>query len=134
NTGVKTTRVDQAIETLQGILFSLRSGRLATGTDGAWTLPQEKLQEQLFDAEWAWIGSYRTWLAAMRVFAYPENQLFPTLYVRDAPFLKPTQAFFNGERNKLGLIQALRQAFRVTPELARQKATAYLSQLRTEPE
>ena len=89
NTGSKTTRVDQAIETLQGILFSVRSGRLITGTDGAWTLPQE----QRFDAEWAWMGSYRTWLAAMRVFAYPENQLFPTLYVPDDPFLDPTGAF-----------------------------------------
>ena len=89
NTGSKTTRVDQALETLQGILFSVRSGRLTTGTDGTWTLRQE----QHFDAEWAWMGSYRTWLAAIRVFAYPENQLFPTLYVPDDPFLKPTQPF-----------------------------------------
>src|SRR5262249_43237409 len=50
NTGLKTTRVDQALETLQGILFSVRSGRLATGTDEIWTLrgPSDKSS---FDAE-----------------------------------------------------------------------------------
>jgi hypothetical protein len=120
NAGTPTTRVNQALETLQGILFSVRSGRLATATDGAWTL-----QQQNFDAEWAWMGSYQTWLAAIRVFAYPENQLFPNLYVHDDPFLKPSQAF-------LDLIRDLRQTFKVTPEVARQKATDYLTHLRTE--
>jgi hypothetical protein len=130
NAGSSTTRVNQALETLQGILFSVRSGRLATGTDGAWTI-----QQQNFDAEWAWMGSYQTWLAAIRVFAYPENQLFPYLYVNDDPFLQPTKAFFliSGDSTKaMGLIQDLRQTFKLTPELARQKAATYLANLRTE--
>lgn len=38
NSDQKTTRVDQALETLQGILFSVRSGRLAIDTGGPWTL------------------------------------------------------------------------------------------------
>jgi Tc toxin complex TcA C-terminal TcB-binding domain len=120
NAGAPTTRVNQALETLQGILFSVRSGRLTTGTDSVWTL-----QQQNFDAEWAWMGSYQTWLAAIRVFAYPENQLFPNLYVHDDPFLKPTQAF-------LDLIRDFRQAFKVTPEAARHKASDYLTHLRPE--
>jgi hypothetical protein len=127
NAGSPTTRVNQALETLQGILFSVRSGRLATGTDGAWTL-----QQQDFDTEWAWMGSYQTWLAAIRVFAYPENQLFPNLYVHDDPFLKPSQAFYFGDSTRPGLIQDLRQTFKLTPELARQKAAAYLTNLRKE--
>jgi len=124
NAGSKTTRVDQALETLQGILFSVRSGRLATGTDGAWTL-----HEPTFDAEWVWMGSYRTWLAAIRVFAYPENLLFPNLYIHDDQFLKPTEAFIGVN----GLIGDLRKAVnKVTPEFARTKAKAYLAQLRAE--
>jgi hypothetical protein len=121
NAGPKTTRVDQALETLQGILFSVRSGRLATGTEPGWTL-----EEQNFDAEWEWMGSYRSWVAAMRVFAYPESQLFPNLYmknVRENPPLEPTRPFED-------LIKSLRGTFRVTPQIARQKADEYLDQLR----
>src|SRR5262249_34071462 len=66
-------------------------------------------------------------------FAYPENQLFPNLYVNDDPFLKPTEAFvFSGDSTRPGLIQDLRQTFKLTPELARQKADAYLTNLRNE--
>ena len=127
NTGVKTTRVDQALETLQGILFSVRSGRLATGADGAWKL-REPSDESSFDAEWVWMGSYSTWVAAMRVFAYPENQLFPTLYLTDpSKFLLPkTKAF------KEKVIEPLRQPTKVTPESARDMASNYLAALRDE--
>ncbi|HEU4390026.1 MAG TPA: neuraminidase-like domain-containing protein, partial [Blastocatellia bacterium] len=121
NARLETTRVDQALETLQGILFSVRSGRLSTGADGVWKIPQE----QNFDLEWDWMGSYRTWLAAIRVFAYPENQLFPNLYLPDGFLLHPTKAF-------LSLINSLRNAFKVTPEDARIMAAKYLSDLRAE--
>ena len=125
NTGLKTTRVDQALETLQGILFSVRSGRLATGADGEWTL---RAYESSFDAEWAWMGSYSTWVAAMRVFAYPENQLFPTLYITDPPvaLLPRTDAFIKD------LINALREPTKLTPDSARKKATTYLEKVRGE--
>ena len=36
-----------------------------------------------FDAEWVWLSTFQTWFAANRVFAYPENQLAPNLYVVD---------------------------------------------------
>ncbi|NOU13039.1 MAG: hypothetical protein HOO92_03580 [Methylococcaceae bacterium] len=124
NDDAKTTRVDQALETLQGVLFSVRSGRLAAGADGVvWTV-----NELNFDAEWTWIGSYRTWLAAMRVFAYPENQLFPNLYVTDRTLLTPTQAFIGAE----GLIVKLRKEARLTPAKARKLAGEYLDKLRAE--
>ena len=119
----KTTRVDQAIETLQGLLFSVRAGRLAAGTGGAWTI-----NETSFDPEWVWMGSYRTWLGAIRVFAYPENQLFPNLYVEVGELLTPTQSFIGPN----GLIAKLRKAPKLTPQLARSLANDYLTALRGE--
>ena len=66
-----TTRVAQAIETLQGLLFGARNGLLE---DDALTLDAPD-----FDEEWQWIGSYAAWRSAMLVFLYPENALRPTL-------------------------------------------------------
>ncbi len=119
-----TTRVEQAIETLQGLLFSVRAGRLPVGTGGAWTI-----NETSFDPEWVWMGSYRTWLAAIRVFAYPENQLFPNLYIPAGTLLTPTQSFIG----KDGLIDKLRKTPKVTPQVARDLARQYVERLRSEP-
>ena len=66
-----TTRVAQAIETIQGVLFGIRAGLL---DDNELTLDAPD-----FDEEWKWLGSYATWRAAMLVFLYPENVLRPTL-------------------------------------------------------
>jgi hypothetical protein len=66
-----TTRVAQAIETLQGLLFGSRNGLLE---DDALILDAAD-----FDEEWQWIGSYAAWRSAMLVFLYPENALRPTL-------------------------------------------------------
>jgi hypothetical protein len=74
-----TTRVHQAIETLQGILFGARQGGLA---DPALTLERPAAQ---FDREWQWLGSYAAWRAAMLVFLYPEQALRPTLRRRWTP-------------------------------------------------
>jgi hypothetical protein len=85
-----TTRADQAAQTLLEALFSLRSGRLAISTSGqAWSIGQEAL----FDAEWEWLGSYQTWYAAITSFAYPDNHLFPGLYLPDGLNLKPTDSY-----------------------------------------
>lgn len=76
----KTTRVHQALETLQDVLFSLRTGRfktmppvLGTANPAAnWVLaldPAKPYGEADFDEEWRWMGAYATWHAAMRVFA-----------------------------------------------------------------
>jgi hypothetical protein len=122
NAGQKTTRVNQAIETLLGAIFSVRAGRLAMES-AAWEIEEEPK----FDLEWQWMAAYRTWRAAMTVFAYPESQLYPNLFIKEDPFLNPTKAF-------LGLIAALRDTARMTPALAREKAQEYLDKLRTEPE
>jgi hypothetical protein len=68
----KTTRVAQAIETLQDLIFSARTGQLEA-------YPSLTLYADEFDAEWKWMGSYATWRAAMLVFIYPENNLDPSL-------------------------------------------------------
>lgn len=123
NGAQKTTRVDQAIATLQQALFSVRAGRLAQTQSpmANWSIDTESE----FDREWQWMGTYTTWHAAMMVFAYPENQLLPSLFVREEPFLAPTDAF-------LEFIAALRNAFRLTPGAARAEAEKYLTDLRAE--
>ncbi|HMQ32545.1 MAG TPA: hypothetical protein PKD53_17570, partial [Chloroflexaceae bacterium] len=74
-----TTRASQAIVTVQQLLWSLRAGRLKD----PW--PTLSLDAEQFDAEWAWLGSYATWRAAMLVFLYPENVLLPSLRPRQTP-------------------------------------------------
>jgi hypothetical protein len=66
-----TTRIAQAIETIQGVLFGARNGSLE---DSDLTLDDPD-----FDAKWQWLRSYATWKSAMRVFLYPETALRPTL-------------------------------------------------------
>jgi len=66
-----TTRVAQAIQTLQGILWGIRSGLLDD--------PALVLNAPDFDEEWRWLGSFAARRAATQVFIYPENTLRPTL-------------------------------------------------------
>lgn len=71
----KVTRVSQAIETLQGLVFALRTG---TGLE----LPPGiglELHDDAFETRWRVLGSYATWKAFMTLFLYPENVLLPTL-------------------------------------------------------
>ena len=68
-----TTRIAQAIETIQGLLSSLRTEQLAD------VYRTFKLKADEFDEEWKWMGSYATWRGAMFVFLYPENILQPSL-------------------------------------------------------
>lgn len=118
----KTNRVDQAIDTLLSEIFSVRAGRVTTEPPAsAWKI----VGEADFDLEWQWMSSYRSWRAAMTVFAYPESQLYPYLFINEEPFLDPTQAF-------LDFIVALRDTPRITPAVAREKAREYLDHLRSE--
>ena len=78
------TRIAQAIQTLQGILIALRTGRLEV----AWEQDTAKEPQADFDEELEWIGSYGTWHAAMQVFLFPENFLLPTL--RPVPDVLPS--------------------------------------------
>lgn len=123
NTTARASRVAQAIETVQGLLFSMRAGRLGPADDGTgW----EVRADAGFDREWAWIGSYQTWLAAERAFAYPDNQLLPTLYLPDAPYLAPTAAYQAHLRRLRGLAAP-------SPAAVRRLAADYLAALRVEP-
>ena len=71
----KTTRISQAIQTLQQLLWSLRTGQLKDKD----IYPDWELRSMNFDEDWKWLGSYATWRAAMFVYLYPENILYPTL-------------------------------------------------------
>ncbi|MCK5218431.1 hypothetical protein KAR10_02840, partial [bacterium] len=107
----QTTRIAQAIETIQGLLWSIRTGQLED------TYPGLQLPADNFDEEWEWIGSYATWRAAMFVFLYPENILIPSLRKRQS----------RGFRN---LVSGLRNNNRLTPEMACRAATSYSEHFR----
>lgn len=68
-----TTRVSQAIVSLQGLLMAARMETLPSTCEGL------SLEAPSFDEDWKWMGSYATWRAAIFVFLYPENLLIPTL-------------------------------------------------------
>jgi hypothetical protein len=101
-----TTRVAQAIETIQGIVWSIRTGQLQD------TYPALTLDADDFEEEWKWIGSYATWRSAMFVVLYPENILIPSLRRWQTP------AFTR-------LIEQTRSGRRLTPEAACAAAGAY---------
>jgi len=120
-----TTRADQAAETLQNALLAVRTGSLPAGGGASWDVLPDELpatgddpHELVFDAMWDWLSTYRTWYAAMTVFAYPENHLRPTLYTGHDLNVIPTDAFAST------FLQALRAA-PVTPARADVLADVY---------
>lgn len=68
-----TTRVSQAIVSLQTLLWRARTGQL----DDA--ISNLILDADYFDAEWEWLGSYAAWRSAVFVFLFPQNLLDPNL-------------------------------------------------------
>jgi hypothetical protein len=102
-----TTRISQAIETVQGVLWSLRTGQLNDD------YPELKLVANDFDKEWQWLGSYATWRAAMLVFLYPENLLAPRLHRWKTPEFKTL----------------IERSDRLTPEAAERLANDYAQEL-----
>lgn len=102
----KTTRISQAIETIQSLLWSVRTGQLND------TYPDLELSAPYFDEEWKWIGSYATWRAAMFVFLYPENILTPNLRKDQTPVFE-------------SLVKSLRSNRSLTVEDAREAAKTY---------
>jgi hypothetical protein len=108
----KTTRISQAIEILQNLLWSIRTGQLDD--------PYDKLtltELEIFDVEWKWMGSYTTWRTAMFVFLYPENILIPSLRREQTPTFRE-------------LVDNLRKDRRLTPERACHQAKVYEDYLR----
>ncbi|GAB7109662.1 hypothetical protein JCM4814A_79770 [Streptomyces phaeofaciens JCM 4814] len=85
----ETTRLAQAVQTLQQLLLLLRTGRLpAQHPARAWRIEPGSAAD--FDEECSWMGSHEAWRAAMFVFSYPEDLLLPTLRRGSAG---PTEAF-----------------------------------------
>lgn len=75
----RTTRVSQAISTLQQLITSLRNGFLRD------THPALVFSSSDFREEWKWLGSYEKWRSAMKIFLYPENILDPALKTATSP-------------------------------------------------
>ncbi|SPB18558.1 hypothetical protein NOV72_05758 [Caballeronia novacaledonica] len=103
----KTTRISQAIETLQILLFSARSGQSTVLQNMKLTLDAPD-----FDEEWRWIGSYATWRAAMFVTMYPENIAAGNLRRRQTPAFRR-------------LVKSVRDARQLTSEQACSLAAEY---------
>lgn len=101
-----TTRIAQAIQTIQLLVWSVRTDSLLD------VRPALELDADDFEEEWKWIGSYESWRSAMFVFLYPENILLPSLHSH------PTPAFRQ-------FVDELRDNPRLTPESARQAAQRY---------
>ncbi|RSO09973.1 hypothetical protein DMH26_00240 [Streptomyces sp. WAC 05379] len=103
----ETTRLAQAVQTLQQLLLLLRTGRLpAQHPARAWRIEPDSVAG--FDEECSWMGSHEAWRAAMFVFSYPEDLLSPTLRRGGAG---PTEAF-----------RALLTTVRTRPRLSRPAA------------
>lgn len=93
NCCVKHSRVSHAIETIQGLIFSLESGIYDNYLNG-FTLTAPN-----FDKEWQWLGSYATWRSAVFTYIYPENLLYPTLKRRQSPaFIELAETIQNSNR------------------------------------
>ena len=106
-----TTRVAQALESLQTLIYDLRTGQLKQLSPPPVTLVSDN-----FDEEWKWIGSYAPWRSAMFVTLYPENILQPSL-------LKDKTARFKD------LVTDTRGS-RITPDNACRKAASYADYFR----
>jgi hypothetical protein len=107
-----TTPVTQAVETLQSIVTALWAGAL-----GASAPALALVDDSTFDQEWAWMGTYAAWRAAIQVFIYPENFLLPSLRPGVSPVLSDIFAQARGSVD-------------LTPEQARQLAAGYIAYLR----
>jgi Tc toxin complex TcA C-terminal TcB-binding domain len=74
---LRTTRLDQATESLQSLLVGIRGSELTTDHPAyTWSLTGNSTS---FDTGWAWMGSWDTWRAATLAFLFPEENLDPTL-------------------------------------------------------
>jgi hypothetical protein len=73
---LRTTRMRQAIESLQSLLIAMRSGDLPTSHPAAtWTFANP----DAFVNAWIWMGELGSWQSATTAFLFPERHLDPTL-------------------------------------------------------
>lgn len=122
NGSQKTTRLDQAVTTLQTLFFVLRNGTTIPEL-GYWNLNRDTAD---LDAEWAWMGTYSAWQAVMAVFIFPQNVLLP--YMREGSNrASPTQAF-------LDMLTETTNSAPLSPAQARKIAGDYLANLKQGPD
>lgn len=80
---LRTTRLAQATQSLQSLLFVIRSVGLPAGHPAVgWTLT---LGRPDFDSGWRWMGDLGSWRTAVQAFLFPERHLDPALLVPRQP-------------------------------------------------
>jgi hypothetical protein len=73
---LRTTRIRQAIESVQSLLLAKRSGELPpTHPAFAWAITDPAV----FTNAWVWMGELGSWRAATMAFLFPERHLDPSL-------------------------------------------------------
>ncbi|MEV0220414.1 neuraminidase-like domain-containing protein [Streptomyces sp. NPDC050704] len=106
---LRTTRVRQAIESVQSLLSARRSGELpADHPAAAWML-----NGPAFTRAWTWMGELGSWQAATLAFLFPERHLDPALIVPGSGPLRD-------------LFETVRGAGRFDAAAAAKAATGYL--------
>ena len=87
---LRTTRIGQAIESVQSLLSAKRSGELPPAHPAsAWTLNDF----DAFTSAWAWMGELGSWQAATMAFLFPERHLDPALLLPGADPPQPSTRF-----------------------------------------
>ncbi|MDH6222812.1 hypothetical protein M2283_010164 [Streptomyces pseudovenezuelae] len=74
---LRTTRIRQAIESVQSLLSAKRAGELAANHPAATWI----LNAPAFTSAWTWMGELGSWQAATLAFLFPERHLDPALLV-----------------------------------------------------
>lgn len=70
----RTTRISESINLLQGVFNGIRSGTIKA----VFPALSCTINDESFDEQWRWMGSYETWRSAMFLHFYPENLLLPS--------------------------------------------------------
>jgi hypothetical protein len=140
-----TSRLDQATDTLQGLLYAVRTGRLrqqpanpeqalpvlgsnpAVGPNG-WKLATG-YTDSMFDTEWRSRGTRASWRAAISVFHWPENLLLPSLR-QDQTATNKTAPYRTAHFK--ALVGRVRANLSLSPTEARDEAATYLAALRAD--
>jgi hypothetical protein len=125
---LKTTRLSEATDMMQGLFFALRHDQFLHSSRTRALLPYA-LNEPLtsFDREWEWMGSYAKWQSMTRVFLYPENLLLPSLRL-DAALDQPRAAWEQTQAFK-DFVSALDQFGMITPDIALVEMNKYWAAL-----
>ena len=107
---LRTTRLRQAIETLQSLVEALRLRHLieshpavgwklaSIAKDDKGELIVREVDPRDFATEWKYMGAYDAWCGAMSVFFFPENLLLPSLRSDASPAFSSAIEILRGKR------------------------------------